>query len=137
MKAKELIINFINLLFLIFIIGFFILFFISGDHFSTFQKILKAMIPLAFIGVIFLIKIRLSQRTYKKAKIDGNDEIYLRINLLDKLVIEAVVLLIPTVILVIPIIFGTLGAVDIIQACFGFLGAYLIYKIVFKRNNYN
>jgi len=68
MTAKELIIDFLNLLFLVGLIIFCILYFIVANHFSAFSLFLQSMVPLAFFGIIFLIKLKIARREIKERK---------------------------------------------------------------------
>ena len=68
MNAKDMIINFINDVFIISLIGFFIIYFVAGDHFEAFSKFMKALLPLVIFGIIFLIKLRMDRAHLRKRK---------------------------------------------------------------------
>jgi len=85
MTAKDLILDFINLIFIIFLVSFCIIFFIAGNHFAQFIEIIKTLVPLAIFGIIFLIKLKIARQQEKKRERENNFDIILYLTCFDKL----------------------------------------------------
>ena len=139
MSAKDLIIDFINLVFLIALIAFVVFYFIVGDRFGTFILILKSLVPISFFCILMLIAIRLRREEIKRLKKngEGNMEINLRLNLFDKYKGDILIFLLPIVILLIPFFIEKIVTLaDIIQATVAFLWMYLWNKHLFDKGQY-
>ena len=84
MSAKNLIIDFVNLIFIILIIGGAILYFIAGDHFENFKNILATLSPLGLFVVLLLFKLRFGRGEREKREREGNLDLILRLDFMDK-----------------------------------------------------
>lgn len=136
MTAKETILDFINLIFLVALIGFFILFFISGDNFAVFTSLMKALVPVSFFGILLLIKVRLGRHQAKKREAENNLDITLTLTYFDKIKTDFAVFSLPIVVLAIPIILvRKIDVFDIFQALTAFLIFYFWVKFLFKKEN--
>lgn len=134
MSAKDMAIDFINLVFLLILTGFCIFFFIAGDRFENFTILLKSLVPLAFVGIIFIIKLKLNRRELKKRKYENNLDIVLHLTFMDKLQSDIISFLIPAVILGVPLLMQEgLSLSHIFQALLAFLIFYLWQKRLFKK----
>lgn len=93
MSAKDLIIDFINLVFIVILIGFFLVFFIVPENFAAFRETIIALSPGAFFMLVAMVKIKLVRQKLKRMKQndDYNDEVILYLSHWDKLISEAVV----------------------------------------------
>jgi hypothetical protein len=139
MSAKDLIIDFINLVFLIALIAFVVFYFIVGDRFGSFVRIMESLVPISFFCIIMLIALRLKRDEIKRLKKigDGNTEITLRLSLFDKYKGDALIFLLPIVILSIPLFIEKIVTfADIIQATAAFLFMYFWNKYLFDKGQY-
>lgn len=134
MSAKDLILDFLNLVFLILLIVFCIFYFISGDHLSDFSLFLQSMVPLAFFGILFLIQLKIIRREIREKKNEQNTEIVLYLNVFHKLFSDIVVFCTPILLgLVIYQANGILGATDIIILSVLFLIMFSWQKYLFSK----
>ncbi len=134
MNAKDMIIDFINDIFAIILIGLCIMFFIIGDRFEAFGQFMKALFPLAVFVIIFLVKFRINRMQLKKRENENNPEIVLRITYVDKLIFDVLIYLLPIIIVGIAFIANKqITLVDIFQAIAAFLIMYFWQRILFKK----
>lgn len=134
MTAKDTILEFINLIFLVLLIGFCIFFFVSGDRFAAFTVLLKSLTPVAFFGIILLIKNRFNRQQVRKRQEENNLDITLRLTYFDRLKTDFVVFSLPMIVLLIPIIFvRKIDALDLLQASAAFAIFYFWQKFLFKK----
>jgi hypothetical protein len=134
MSAKELIIEFVNLVFAILIIGFFIIYFIAGDRFEAMAEIMRMISPLAIFLLIFMIKMRMSRKEIKVKEEEKETEYIIYFSLLDKMKIEAMVYFLPALILLPPFMILDLDKMDIFQAIMAFLVGIYLLKFIFNRS---
>ena len=128
------IIDFINDIFAIILIGLCIMFFIIGDRFEAFGQFMKALFPLAVFVIIFLVKFRINRMQLKKRENENNPEIVLRITYVDKLIFDVLIYLLPIIIVGIAFIANKqITLVDIFQAIAAFLIMYFWQRILFKK----
>ena len=134
MSAKDLIIDFINTVFIIVLVGFFIVFFIAGDRFEQFGKFIESLIPLAFFGIILLVTLKINRTQLKKRRREANIEINLYLTYFDKLISDVVVCLMPIAIIAVSMLAnGYVDSIDIFQAVIAFLIMYFWQKFLFKK----
>lgn len=134
MSSKDLALDFIYLLFLLLLVGFCIFFFIAGDHFAEFTVLLKALVPLAFVGIIFIIKLKLNRRELKKRKKEENLDIVLHLTFMDQFYTDVINYLIPAIILAVPLLFMEgITLAKIFQALLAYIIFYLWQKRLFKK----
>lgn len=134
MSAKDLFFDFIYLVFLLLLVGFCIFFFIAGDRFKTFTVLLKSLMPLAIVGIIFIIKIKINRRELKKRKSEENLEIILHLTFMDKMYSDILNYSAPIAILIIPIIIQRrVDIIDIFQALATFAIFYFWQKKLFSK----
>ena len=134
MSAKDLILDFLNLFFILLLIAFCIIYFIAGNHFSAFYLFLESMAPLAFFGIIFLVKIKITRSEIKRRKSHGNTELVLDLNIFHKLASDMVVFGAPILLgLLIYKARGRLDAIDIIFLIMVFLIMFFWQRYIFSK----
>jgi len=134
MSAKDLIIDFINTVFIAVIVGFFIVFFVVGDRFEQFGKFMESLIPLAVFGIIFLLKLSANRSRLKKRRREENLDIVLYLTYSHKLISDLVVYSLPIAIIAIPMMAnGKVDFVDILQAAVALLMIYFWQRFLFKK----
>ena len=136
MKAKDMVLDFINYAFLLALVGFVILFFIAGDRFGVFIEIMKSLMPVAVFGIIFLVMLKIKRMKFREKERDGSEreETVLYLTYFDELKCDILVFLLPIIILLIPFIKDRdIAMTDIIQASVAFLLMHFWKKILFKN----
>jgi len=134
MSPKDLILDFLNLAFMIVLVAFCIIYFIVGDHFNVFSLFMKSMAPLAFFGILFLIQLKITRSQIKEKKKEDKTELVLYLNIFDKLLSDIVVFCTP-ILLGFLIYFskGFLEAMDIIFLSIMFLIMFFWQKYMFSK----
>lgn len=126
--------DFITYAFLIFLIGFCIIFFIAGDRVDMISDFMKSLFPLAIFGVFFLIKTKFGRYEFKKRRDESNLGIALQLTYIDKLLGDLIAFTLPILIIAIALFFnGKVDFIDIIQASAAFLAMYLWEKRLFNK----
>ena len=134
MSAKDLIIEFLNTVFIIIIIGFFIVFFVAGDRFEQFGKFMESLVPFAVFGILFLVKFSANRYQLKKRTREDNLDIVLYLTYSHKLISDIVVYLLPVAIIAIPMMAnGRVDFIDILQAAAALLMIYFWQRFLFKK----
>lgn len=138
MSTKDLILDFLNFIFIILLIVFCIFYFIVGDNFAVFSLFMKSMTPLAFFGIIFLIKLKITRKEIKKRKSEDNTILVLYLNVFHKLISDIIVFCTPMLLgLLIYKARGSLGATDIILLAIVFLIMFFWQKYIFSKERLN
>jgi hypothetical protein len=136
MKAKELLIDFINYAFLLVLIAFCVMFFTVGDRFFLFGKFLKIILPFSLFGIFFLIKFKMQRNTILKFSDEGVlNEIIGYFTEQDGFRDRIVLMLLPIMILAISFIDGNINFSDFIQAFSAFFYMLIWHKILFKARD--
>jgi len=134
MKAKFLIIDFINTLFFFGIIGFTITYFIVGDRLIIFTRFLRSLIPFSYYGLLFLYKVRNSADDFEKfRKEDTLDEIIVYFSDLDIIKDLVIITGIPIFIIGLAFLGPQVDIADILQAVLTFTIMLIWHLILFKR----
>ncbi|MDD4902547.1 MAG: hypothetical protein PHE24_05430 [Patescibacteria group bacterium] len=134
LSAKDIAIDFINFIFGIIIIGLTILYFISGDNFANFRRILESLAPLAVLAIIFLVNLKLWRVQAKKKEREGNMDLTLQLAFTDKLKSDMFLFLLPAVVLSIAFIINKkVGTIDVLEALAVFVIAFLWQKWLFSK----
>jgi hypothetical protein len=132
--AKDILIDFINFIFGIIIIGLSILYFISGDNFENFRRILQSLVPLAILAVIFLVNLKLWREKAKKKEREGNLDLTLQLTFSDKLKSDVFLFLLPAAALSVAFVANhKVSLTDILEALAVFIIAYLWQKWLFGK----
>lgn len=134
MSAKDLFLDFLNYLFIVLLSVFLLLFFIKGDRLILFVEFMRAFLPLAFFGLIFLIKLKMGRLELARAKEEARPELVLYLNYLDKFKSDLLVFSVPIITIVIALLGGDgVDLVDFFQATLLFLIVYLWQNYLFKK----
>jgi len=134
MSPKDLIIDFLNLIFMVVLVGFCIFYFIVGDRFAVFALIMKSMVPLAFFGIIFLIKLKITRREIRKRTSENNTDLVLYLNVMHKLTSDIIVFGAPILLgLLIYKIRGSLDLADVMTLIMVFLIMFFWQRYLFNK----
>ncbi len=134
MTSKEIFIDFINLIFAILVIGSAILYFIAGDNFESFKRILESIAPIGMFTGIFLVKFKRHRGKIKKRMSEGNLDLTLYLTFMDKAKSDLVVFLLPiSVCLLAFMINKQVTKTDFLQSLIVFLIAYWWKDWLFKK----
>ena len=134
MSAKEIIMDFLNFFFLIFLIIFCIAYFIAGDHFFAFTLFLKSMVPLAFFGIIFLIRLKITRLELRARKKHADTILALHLTIIHKLVSDLIVFGTPILLgLLIYKARGIIDSVDIMTLIMLLLIMFFWQKYIFDK----
>lgn len=136
MSAKNLIIDFANLIFVILIIGGAILYFIAGDSFDNFKNILASLSPFGLFVILLLFKIRFSRGEREKREREGNLDLILRLNFMDKARSDVFMFSLPIAVCLIAFIVNReVTLLNFFQAAAVLLIAYWWKKWLFSKEN--
>lgn len=133
MNFKESFLDFINYAFFLFLISFSVFFFISGHNFYDFLALLKMLAPLAIFVSLFLIKIKLDHKEFKKRSEDNNLDIILNLTYWGKIKVDILLFLAPIIILAAPFLNGLPDMIDLAQGLVAFFAVYLLKRLLFKN----
>ncbi len=134
MKAKDMIIDFINYAFLLALMTFLIIYFIAGDRFFLFTRLLKSLLPLSLFGIILLIKIKMSRNSIKKGEVDNDlDETIAYIIKKDIIKDLIIIAIMPIIIIMIALLDISINFNDIFQAILIFIIMLLWHIVLFKK----
>lgn len=134
MSAKNLLIDFINYLFVILLIIFCFLYFIDPERFREFTKLMSAMLPLAVFAIVFLIKLKFIRLELENKKEEGSTDIVLFLVFFDKVKADLVTFGIPMMIILFKLlIVGAVEAADILIAAVAFAALYFWHRYLFKK----
>jgi hypothetical protein len=133
MNYKDLIIDFINFIFIIILISFCIVYFIVGDRMGMIVKLLQSLVPIAMFGILLLTKLKLNRMTLKKRIREDRTEIILNLTYMDKIIGDLIIFSMPIIIIGISIFAGKTDTADIVQAAAAFLIVYFWQTNLFKK----
>ena len=134
MSAKDLLITFINTVFLIIVVGLTIVYFIAGDNFLVFKQIMESLVPFGCFGLLFLVNLRFWRQDAKKKEREGNLEVTLHLTFVDKLKSDIFLFSLPVVLMGIAFAAnGKVGLADVLEALMVFIIAYLWEKWLFSK----
>jgi hypothetical protein len=134
MTAKGLIIDFLNLIFLLLVVGLTIIYFIAGDNFDNFKRIMESLAPFGGLGILFLVNLKFWRQKAKKKERDGDFDVNLHLTVVDKLRSDFFLFLLPICVLLIAFAAnGKVGVLDVIEAGTVFIVAYLWQKWLFSK----
>lgn len=133
MKAKDQLLNFINLIFAILLISFFIYFFILPGNFEKFQTLLLSFAPLIFMAVVLIIKIKLTSAQIGEQRDFLDDNAFVRLTYWDKIKLEIILTGLPIVMIVWTVIFNLQNWQTIGSAVVVFLVNTAVLHSIFKK----
>lgn len=138
MKAKDLFIDFLNLVFLVVLVGFVLSFFIVGDRFGVFIKIMRSLVPIAVFLIIFLVMLKIKRIVFKEKQTGemNEEKIVLYLGRFDLLKWDMIIFLLPVIILLLAFFIDKeVTITDIIQATFALLSMYYWKKILLNKGD--
>ena len=117
MKAKDMMFDFVETLFLILLITFIVFYFIVGNRLGLAEDIIKTVIPFAIFGILFLSKLKYSRHELRRLDRESTAEeaVIYPTAILVKWNIR-VIIIISFIILLIPFFNKTLSIIDALQA---------------------
>jgi len=134
MSANKLILDFLHLAFILILIAFFVFYIIVGRRLEFFTELMKALVPLTFFGIIFLIKLKIDREVLTKKKETGDWNFNLRLTHPDKFRSNVILFALPILMLLPPIFFNhSVDLVDILQACLAFVIFYFWQRALFQK----
>ncbi len=137
MSAKELLIDFLNLVFVVLITGASILYFISGDNFETFKNLMQTLAPFGLFGLLLLITLRVNRRKMKKRRSENNMDMDLSLNFMDRMKIDIFIFSLPMVVcLVFWLLEKTMTMSIFLSACSVFILAYSFRWWLLSKEEY-
>jgi len=130
MRAQDMALDFLNVIFFLLITVFAIFFFVLWGYFDNFVELLKNISPFALFGLGLIINLKIDKKRYEKRKKEGNLELVLRLNYMDKIKANLTMFGMPLLLCFLPLFFqGTVELLNLLQA----LTAFLV--ILFYRNS--
>lgn len=134
MTAKNLFFDFLNLVFIIVIVGLSIVYFIMPDRFAAFTEIMRNLAPIAFFVLILLIKIKFNRVEHTKRKNENNTEIILVLNYWDKFISDIIVFTTPILLCLFAYLANqTVGMMDIFYSALIFIIMYFWQRYLFSK----
>lgn len=128
--------DFLNTVFTIILVAFCIFYFIAGDRFGEAEKIMKMILPLAYFGILFLIRMKFNQRRLRKLYRESNlDEIITYLTLFDKIRDTIIIASLPLIILFIAFIDKIIHTEDYLQAGLVFALMYAWHLYLFRQRD--
>lgn len=133
LKAKDMLVDFLDTAFLLFMISFCVFYFIVGNHFDVAQKIVKAAFAFSWVGVIFMLKFKFAKVHIRKIIGEGREnEIVAYFDKTDRLKDLLLIIVYPVSIIALGLWKESLNDVDVFQALIIFLVAYFWHFNLFS-----
>ena len=115
--AKRMMIDFVNFIFAISLIGFSILYFTAGDNLQEFKGVLRLLMAVISIIFVFMLRFRSWRDQADKAARESWSELEMTISFFDRLKIDIFVFSLPIVSLLVSFIMKReISTVDIVSA---------------------
>lgn len=122
MKAKDMFMDFLNIIFFILLVAFAIFFFILWGYFDNFMEFLKNIAGFGIFGLGLIFNLKLEYKRYKKRKAEGNLEMEITINYKTYIMANATIFALPLLLCFMPLLFkGTVSLLNLFQALIAFL----------------
>jgi hypothetical protein len=131
MTARQLIVEFVNVVFTILVISFFVLFVIVGGRLELISEFMKMLVPISLFLLILMIRFRISRNIYKNKQQDEETDLTLYLSYFDKMKVELVVYGLPILILLPSLIAQSMDQADIVQALIAFIAGWYVLRIIF------
>ena len=136
MSAKDMIIDFVNTVFIIVLSIFCFFYFIIFDNMDVAKQIVKTAMVFSVFGMIFLIKMKIERIKIKKIKKEFNlDKIILYLSKLDLIKDIIVILLLSFIVFIIAFIEGSYNSVDTCQIFFILVYLLSWHFILFRKKD--
>lgn len=134
MGAKDMFIDFLNIVFSILIIIGAIFVFALWGYFDTFTELLKNLAPIGIFGLGFIVTLKLKTKKYQKKKGEGNLDISLHLTYMDKIKMDLLTFGLPLIICLIPLMAeGVVNSTHILQAIIVFIIMALFTQHLFNK----
>ena len=136
MKAKDIIIEFINAIFAIAIISTSIIYFITGDNLENFATFMKSLAPIGLLVLLMMALNSFRKMELKKREREANLGVSLELTYYDKLMSDFIVFLVPITILLIPLFtLRGIDKIDLAQSLIAFVFMGLWQKYLFNQED--
>lgn len=135
MRAKDLVIDFINFLFVLIVICFCIVYFVYKDNFETFIHIITALAPISFFAILFLIRLKSNRKEFLRRRSHGDLEMDIKMTYADKIALDLILFSSPIIVLALPFFRGLPDLIDFIQAMSVFLIFYCWQRYLFSHDS--
>jgi len=134
MSAKNLLLDFINYLFITLLLVLSFFYFIDPERFHEFTEFMGALVPLAVFGIIFLIKLKFIRVELENKKEEGSTDLVLFLDYFDKVKADLITFGIPMLMILLKqIITGAVEIADILIAALTFVSLYFWHRYLFKK----
>jgi hypothetical protein len=134
MSSKKLFFNFIETIFLIFLISVSLIYVILGDRLGYFKAMMNALMPISFYVLFFYFASKFKKKEYLKRQKELRFEIVLILNFFDKVKADAINVGIPIMILLISyLIKFKLDLEDVMQSAAVFILLNFWHRYLFKK----
>jgi hypothetical protein len=122
MTAKDMFMDFLNVVFIVVIITFAIFFFILWGYFDSFTEFLKNIATFGAFGLGLVVVLKIDSKRYKKRKAEGSLDIILQLTYIDKIKTDVTIFGLPLILCFVPLIMrGSIGLANLFQAIISFL----------------
>ena len=135
MRARDLIIDFINFVFFLTLVSVFIIYFALKDNFEIFGNILRTVAPISVFFLILLLKAKMDRHEFARRRSHGDLNMVLNFDFKDKVILDIVLFASPIIILLLPLMVGFPDYIDILQAATVFLIFYYWQRYLFSKNS--
>jgi hypothetical protein len=134
MSAKDMLIDFINLVFAIVLVGAAIIYFTTGDHFENFKRLIEALVPFVFLIMIFMVNLKFWRQRARKRESEGNMGVVLEMTYADKLKSDLFLFALPISVLFISFLSEKrIGVTAVMEAAVVLAIAYFWQKWFFSK----
>lgn len=133
MKARTYILDFVNYILFLLLSVFFFYYLILGDKVGVVSKVMRALVPLSYFALAFVIKMRVNLSNYKKRKKENDTELVLYLSHWDKIKDEIVIFLLPVIVLLVASLESGVDATSVVQALLVFIVMYAWHIILFRK----
>jgi hypothetical protein len=135
MKAKDQLLDFVNLLFGILLIGFFVYYFTIPGTFERFQYILMSFAPLIFFSATLIARMRLTSARIREDSGYANENAFVRLTYWDKIRLEIILTGLPIAMVIATIIFDRQSWYTVGESALVFLVNAFVLRSIFKKTN--
>jgi hypothetical protein len=134
MKAKEQLLDFVNLTLGVLLIGFFVYYFTIPGNFERFQDLLISFTPLAFFAATLIIRMKLTSDKIKEEGAYADEGAFLRLTYWDKIKLEIVLIGLPIAMIIAAIAFNRQSWYAAGESVAVFIVNTLVLRSIFKKN---
>lgn len=133
MKAKDQLLDFLNLTFGVLLIGFMVYFFSLPGNFERFQSLLLSFTPLIFFAATMIIRLKLTSSQIQEEGEFADENAFIRLTYWDKIKLEIILTGLPIVMILWTIIFNLQSWHTIGESVFVFLINTVVLRSIFKK----